>query len=196
VIPVTKIFPILTRFHLAWQIEEWGWRIGDHSYGQPRVLEPQIAQLQIGRFCSIGPDVTIALGNHRTDLVTTYPFTTLAHIWPSAAEGDADHEARGDVVIHHDVWLGANSIVLSGAEIGSGAVVAAHAVVRGKVPPYAVVAGNPARVVRMRFDAATVDRLLAVAWWDWPDAVIGEHLPLMMKTDIGAFLDQAEAITN
>ncbi len=193
-IPTTKVFPALTRLHLAWHIEEWGWRVGEHSYGAPQVLEPELAKLQIGRFCSIGPNVTIVLGNHRTDLVTTYPFKTLSHLWPGARDVDDDHESRGDVVIHHDVWLGANSIVLSGAEIGSGAVIAAQAVVRGKVPPYAVMAGNPARVVRIRFDPAVVERLLKVAWWDWPDATIGEYLPLMMQTDISAFLDRAEAM--
>ncbi len=192
-IPVTKVFPALTRLQFAWQIEEYGWHIGDHSYGRPTVLEQHIAKLQIGRFCSIGPDVTIALGNHRTDLVSTYPFTTLAHLWPGAPAAVEDHETRGDVVIHHDVWLGANSIVLSGAEIGSGAVIAAHAVVRGAVPPYAVMAGNPARVVRMRFDEATVERLLCAAWWDWPEETVNAYLPLLMQTDIGAFLEKAEA---
>jgi virginiamycin A acetyltransferase len=191
----TKVFPLLTRFHLAWQIEEWGWHIGDHSYGQPRIIEPDLAQLRIGRFCSIGPNVTIVLGNHRTDLVSSFPFKTLAHIWPTAADGMADHETRGDVTIHHDVWFGANSLVLSGVEIGSGAVIAAHAVVRDDVPPYAIVAGNPARIVRHRFDEATIERLLKVAWWDWPDATIREHLPLMMQTDIGAFLERAEVVT-
>lgn len=74
------LFDDLTRFHLAREILRWGWSIGAHSYGCPRVLEADLAGLTIGRFCSIGPNVTIALGNHRTDLVTTYPFKAIAGI--------------------------------------------------------------------------------------------------------------------
>lgn len=191
-IPVTKIFPNLTRLHFAWEIEEYGWRIGDHSYGHPEVLDAEYAKLNIGRFCSIGPNVTIVLGNHRTDLVTTYPFKTLGHLWPEAISGADDHESHGDVVLHNDIWIGANAIILSGSEIGSGAVIAANAVVRGNVPAYTIVAGNPARPIRDRFDSATVSRLLRVAWWDWDEARLRDTLPLLMSADIEAFLAKAE----
>ncbi len=192
-IPVTKVFANLTRLHLAWEIEEFGWTIGAHSYGHPNVLDPELAKLQIGRFCAIGPEVTIVLGNHRTDLVTTYPFKTLAHLWPEAAAGEDDHEARGDVVLGHDVWVGAGATILPGATVGSGAVLAAKTVVRGAVPPYAVVAGNPGRVVRFRFDERTIQRLLNVAWWSWSEARLREHLPALMSSDIETFLHRAEA---
>jgi virginiamycin A acetyltransferase len=192
-IPRTKVFPALTRLQFAWQIEEWGWQIGDHSYGRPDVVDAEYARLHIGRFCSIGPDVTIVLGNHRTDLVTTYPFKTLSHLWPTAAEGEDDHVAKGDVVIHDDVWIGAHSLIRSGTEIGSGAVIGGHAVVGGVVPPYAIMAGNPARVVRYRFDTPIIERLLRVAWWNWDEDRLRALLPALMSTDIGAFLDQAEA---
>ena len=187
------VFGDLTRFHLARESARWGWSIGAHSYGHPRVLEPESARLRIGRFCSIGPNVTIALGNHRTDLVTTYPFKALAAFWPEAAAGADDHASRGDVVLGDEVWLGANCTVLSGVTIGSGAVVGAGAVVRRDVPPYAIVTGNPATVLRHRFDDATVARLLRVCWWAWPDARIAAHLPLILSSDIEAFLAQAEA---
>ncbi len=190
---MTNVFHALTRFHLAWQIEQWGWEIGDHTYGLPKLIDSQYARLRIGRFCSIGPNVTMVFGNHRTDLVTTYPFKTLSHLWPTAAEGEDDHETRGDIVIGNDVWIGANCLILSGAEIGSGAVVAGAAVVRGTVPPYAIVAGNPARIVRRRFDPPTIERLLRAAWWDWDDELLRERLPLLMSSDIAAFLDRAES---
>ena len=192
-IPRTKVFPALTRLHFAWQIEEWGWQIGDHSYGRPNVVDAEYARLQIGRFCSIGPNVTIVLGNHRTDLVTTYPFKTLAHLWPTAQAGEDDHTAKGDVVIADDVWIGANSLLRSGTEVGAGAVIGGHAVVGGVVPPYAIMAGNPARVVRYRFDEPTIERLLRVAWWNWDEGRLRSLLPALMSSDVEAFLDQAEA---
>jgi acetyltransferase-like isoleucine patch superfamily enzyme len=192
------LFDDLTRFHLAREIERWGWSIGAHIYGAPRVLEAGLAGLTIGRFCSIGPSVTIALGNHRTDLVTTYPFRAIAGIvgggpWAPALEAGPDHDSRGDVVIGDEVWLGANSTVLSGVTIGTGAVVGAGAVVRRDVPPYAIVTGNPAAILRHRFDEATVARLLRTNWWAWPDARIAAYLPLILGTDIAAFLERAEA---
>lgn len=192
------LFDDLTHFHLAREIERWGWSIGAHTYGAPRVLEAGLAGLTVGRFCSIGPSVTIALGNHRTDLVTTYPFRAIAGIvggglWAEALKAGPDHDTRGDVVIGDEVWLGANCIILSGVTIGSGAVVGAGAVVRRDVPPYAIVTGNPAQVARTRFDAATIERLLRLNWWAWPDARIAAYLPLILGTDIAAFLDRAEA---
>ncbi|ACL58182.1 CatB-related O-acetyltransferase [Methylobacterium nodulans] len=191
------VFPELTRLRLASEIAMWGWDIGEHTYGTPRVLEPDLARLHIGRFCSIGPNVTIALGNHRTDLVTTYPFkaiNTLSTAWPSAANADDDHDTRGDVLIGHDVWLGASSTILSGARIGSGAVVGASSLVRGQVPPYAIVAGNPAKVVRYRFEAPIIERLLRVAWWNWPEEQIAAAISQLLSPDIEAFLAHAELV--
>ncbi|WP_279597475.1 CatB-related O-acetyltransferase [Methylobacterium sp. J-068] len=192
------LFDDLTRLHLAREILRWGWSIGAHTYGCPRILEPDLASLTIGRFCSIGPNVTIALGNHRTDLVTTYPFKAIAGIvgggvWAQALSAEPDHVTRGDVVIGDEVWLGANCTVLSGVTIGTGAVVGAGAVVRRDVPPYAIVTGNPAEVVRTRFDDATIARLLRVNWCAWPDERIAEYLPLILSPDIIGFLDRAEA---
>ncbi|GJE29085.1 CatB-related O-acetyltransferase [Methylobacterium organophilum] len=191
------IFGELTRYHFVREIEQWGWSIGAYSYGRPTVLEPDLARLRIGRFCSIGPGVTIVLGNHRTDGVTTYPFKAIAGltgggVWAEARACADDHASRGDVVIGDEVWLGAHCTVLSGVTIGSGAVIGAGAVVRRDVPPYAVVTGNPAAVVRTRFDEATVARLLALDWWSWPEARIAEHLPLLLGGDVAAFLAAAE----
>ncbi|KQP61803.1 acetyltransferase [Methylobacterium sp. Leaf399] len=192
-IPQTKIFPNLTRLLMAWEIAEFGWEIGEHTYGRPTVLEAGAAALRIGRYCSIASDVVMVLANHRMDLVTTYPFKTLSHLWPSAAAGEDDHASHGDIVIGDDVWIGTGAMILSGSDIGTGAVVAARSVVRGVVPPYAIVAGTPARVMRRRFDDDTVARLLATAWWSWPEDKLGAYLPLMLGTDIHAFLARAEA---
>lgn len=192
-IPRSNVFPSLTRLHFAWQIEEWGWSIGPHTYGRPRVLEPELASLTIGDYCSIGPEVTIVLGNHRTDLVTTYPFQALGHFWPGDRGAEPDHDTRGQVVIENDVWIGAHATILSGVCIGSGAVIGAGALVKTDVAPYAIVAGNPARQVRRRFDDATVERLLAVAWWSWPQDQVRAWLPMILSPDITAFLGRVEA---
>ncbi len=188
-------FSELTRLRLASEIATWGWEIGDHTYGIPRILEPDLARLRIGRFCSIGPNVTIVLGNHRTDLITTYPFraiNALSGAWPTAAGAGDDHDTRGDVSIGHDVWLGANCTILSGTEIGSGAIVGAGSLVRGQVPPYAIVAGNPAKVVRYRFEPGTIVRLLQVAWWDWSEEKISAAMPAILSPDLETFLAMAE----
>lgn len=163
------------------------------------VLEPDLALLRVGAFCSFGPNVTIALGNHRTDLVTTYPFKAIAGIvgrglWEQALSAGPDHVTHGDVVIGDEVWLGANCTILSGVTIGTGAVIGAGAVVRRDVPPYAIVTGNPATVIRHRFDDTTIARLLQTNWWSWPDEQVAEFLPLILDSNIEEFLTRAEAI--
>jgi virginiamycin A acetyltransferase len=89
--------------------------------------------------------------------------------------------SRGDTVIGHDVWLGYSALVLPGVTIGHGAVVAAASVVSRDVPPYAIVAGNPARVVRPRFEEEDIERLLRIAWWNWPIELITEHARTIMS---------------
>ncbi len=93
---------------------------------------------------------------------------------------------RGDTVVGSDVWIGMEAVILPGSRIGDGAIVGARAVVSGAVPPYSVVVGNPARVVRHRFDERTISRLLAVRWWDWPAAKITRHVSLLRGNDVEA----------
>jgi virginiamycin A acetyltransferase len=91
-----------------------------------------------------------------------------------------------DTIIGHDVWIGTGATFLPGARLGSGVIVGAGAVVRGDVPPYAIVAGNPARVLRYRFDAQIVERILAVAWWTWPIDHILAHEAAICGADVVA----------
>jgi virginiamycin A acetyltransferase len=93
--------------------------------------------------------------------------------------------SRGDTVVGNDVWLGYEALVLPGVKIGHGAVIAAASVVASDVPPYTVVAGNPARIVRRRFDDENIDRLLRAAWWDWPAASITTHARTIMAGNPG-----------
>ena len=89
--------------------------------------------------------------------------------------------SRGDTVVGNDVWLGYQALVLPGVTIGHGAIVAAASVVAADVPPYAIVGGNPARVIRRRYEDHDVERLLRAAWWDWPVELVTEHARTIMS---------------
>ena len=187
--------PYATNLVLKDYIQNHGWEIGDHTYGVPYVYETWITKLIIGKFTSMAQNVQIVLGNHRPEFATTYPFFTLSGEWPGAGEIALDHGTRGPVVIGNDVWICASAIIMSGLTIGDGAVLAAGAVVTKDVPPYAIVAGNPARIIRYRFEPEIIERLLRLRWWDWPDEKVTRYLSLMMSDDIVRFLDAAEADT-
>jgi virginiamycin A acetyltransferase len=175
-------------------IAAYGWTIGAHSYGVPEIIDGEYGHLTIGKYCSIAGSVRIILGNHLINTASSYPFGALARFWPSAPDEVKDH-LPGDVVIGNSVWIGLGATILPGARIGDGVIVGAGAVVRGTVPPYAVVAGNPGRVVRQRFDERTTERLLATQWWDWPDHVVDRYVPLLLDENVSAFLDAAEHVT-
>ena len=169
-----------------------GYDIGLGSYGMPKVHDWQEGStLRIGNYCSIADNVQIFLGGqHRTDWVSTYPFPAYL---PEASHIGGYGGTRGDVVIGSDVWLCANCVILSGVTIGHGAVVANGAVVSRDVEPYAIVAGNPAEIVRWRFDENTRDALLETAWWNWPEEEIRAVVSLLCSEDISAFLAYARS---
>jgi acetyltransferase-like isoleucine patch superfamily enzyme len=172
-----------TRLHLARLARRYGFEIGPYSYGRPKVRFPESgARLTIGPYCSIADKVEILLGgNHRTDWVTTYPFAAMRGLWPGIEAPEDYHASRGDVVIGADVWLGSGCMILSGVRIGPGAVVAARAVVTKDVPPYAIVGGNPARVIRHRFPPEIVAGLMATAWWEAPPERVRALVPLLQS---------------
>lgn len=134
------------------------------------------ADLIVGKYCSFGNKITVFLGgNHRTDWATTYPFDS----------GNPGHPAtKGDVIIKNDVWIGHGATILSGVTIGNGACIGAMSVVTKSIPAYAVAAGNPAQVRRMRFAPADIERLEKLAWWDWPKEKIKEAVPYLQGNDI------------
>lgn len=164
--------------------------VGMHTYGVPIVHDwGSGTTLRIGAYCSIAENVQIFLGgNHRTDWVTSYPFPAF---FPEARHIKNHTISRGDVVIGNDVWLCTNCIILSGITIGDGAVVASGAVVTRDVEPYAIVAGNPARVVRYRFDEATRKALLESAWWEWPEEELKLVMDKLCSDRVEDFLDYA-----
>ena len=167
------------------------YQIGDWTYGRPNIPWGHLSKeetVRIGRFSSIAPGVAILVGGeHHIDWVSTYPFMILFERakslpWPA--------RTKGDVVIGHDVWIGMNALLLPGVTIGNGSVIAAGSVVTRDVAPYSIVAGVPARHVRFRFDPATIETLQKIAWWDWPLPKIEEALPLLMSSDIKAFIER------
>jgi len=142
--------------------------------------------LIIGRYCSIAAETTFIMngGNHMTSWVTTYPFPVFGQGWEKMEPPNWPH--RGDTRVGNDVWIGYRATIMPGVTIGDGAVVATAAVVTRDVPAYAIVGGNPAGVIRPRFDAETVERLQAIAWWDWDAEKVTRNVGLICSGDVGA----------
>lgn len=164
--------------------------IGKYTYGSPDVFSfADNTRLVIGKYCSISDRVVILLGgNHRLDWTTTYPFPAFPGQWPGAALIQGHPASKGDIVIGNDVWIGFGVIILSGVTIGDGAVLGAGSVVSRDVAPYAVVAGNPAVVIRERFSDQVIARLLKLRWWDWSEEKVRANVHLLCSDDMEALL--------
>jgi serine acetyltransferase len=114
-------------------------------------------------------------------------------LWEDAKNITGHPKTKGDVLIGNDVWIATESIIMSGVNIGDGAVIGARAVVTKNVPPYTIVAGNPAVVVKQRFDDNTINQLLEIKWWNWDESRIKKALPLLLNNDIEKFLRFVES---
>jgi len=162
-----------------------------HSFDDcARYLLPDagVDRLVIGSFCSIGSGAAfIMAGNqgHRNDWISTFPFYWMSEVeaFNGAANG---FEPAGDTVIGNDVWIGSEAILMPGVTIGDGAVIGTRALVTRDVAPYAIVGGNPARVIRKRFEEPRIDLLLQMRWWDWPEAHLRAAMQLLTSGDIEA----------
>jgi chloramphenicol O-acetyltransferase type B len=155
--------------NLRWLVRTGRVRLGEGTYGTPAIhffSNQEQETVTIGKYCSIAHGVTILCGgDHPTDRVTTFPiFEQVLGQPQSPSWAKADQS----VVVGNDVWIGTNATICGGVTIGHGAVVAAGAVVARDVPPYAIVGGVPAKLIRTRFEAPTIEYLLRLAWWDWP----------------------------
>ena len=172
-----------------YEIGEW-----THGHYGLQVLSAEGGTLRIGKFCSIARGVTIILGGeHRTDWVSTYAFPALVR----GAETYQGHSrSKGDVIIGNDVWIGINSIIMSGVTLADGMVVGAGSVVRRSFPPYSVVAGNPASLAGYRFPKEIIDELIRIRWWDWPMEKIREAFPLLLSSEVEQFLKKYRAKTS
>jgi virginiamycin A acetyltransferase len=114
---------------------------------------------------------------------TTYPFAVFPGEWEGVGKVTEAWDHKGDIVIGNDVWIGYEAVVLAGVHVGDGAVVASRSVVTADVPPYAVVGGMPARLIRMRFDEETVELLQRIRWWDWDGAKVRDNLKVLYGAD-------------
>lgn len=143
-------------------------------------------RLVIGKYCSIAAEVRFIMngGNHPTTWLTTYPFPIFGEGWETAMPGS--WPVRGDTVVGNDVWIGYGATIMPGVRIGDGAIIATAAVVTKDVPDYAIVGGNPASILRYRFDDAIIDRLLALRWWDWPPATVTKYVGALCSGDVSA----------
>ena len=162
---------------------------GKNTYGEPIFKKYGVdGKFFIGSFCSMADNIHIFLGgNHRSDWVTTYPFSYFIEEF-NYIKGHPS--TNGDVIIGNDVWIGSNVTIMSGIQIGDGAVIGAKSVVTKDVEPYAIVAGNPARFKKYRFSKEQIEKLLEIKWWDWDDNKIKENIPLMLSTNIDKFINK------
>lgn len=144
--------------------------IGRYTYGVEStniITYGEGANLIVGHFCSIAADCTIFLGgNHRIDWITTFPFGHIAKEHFGSEKIDGHPATNGDVVIGHDVWIGRGSTIMSGVKIGNGAVIAANSHVVTNVDDFQIYGGNPAKLIKTRFDNITADKLKKFEWWN------------------------------
>jgi hypothetical protein len=166
--------------------------LGTGTYGVPPILTFMLDNtcLRVGNYSSLGSLIMLG-GKHPTDRVTTYPH----RIW-MGMEGAGDDGfpiPSADTIVGSDVWLCYEAVILSGVTIGDGAIVAAGAVVTKDVPPYAIVGGNPARLIRYRYPEEQRQALLDIRWWDWPEDEVRAAVPLLAGEDIDAFIAYARS---
>lgn len=143
--------------------------------------------LTIGPFCALASDVRIVMNgaNHAMSGFSTFPFNIFGHGWEQGFDPTTwAQENRGDTTIGADVWIGSEAWIMPAPMVTPGMIVAAKSVVTRDVAPYAIVAGNPAREVKRRFDDATIARLLEIAWWDWPVDRISRNLDAIRGADL------------
>jgi len=167
--------------------------VGDFTYIADSDFESHVTHLYewncdrliIGKFCQIAAGVEFVMNgaNHQMNAVTTFPFYTLQG-WNMKAPALSDLPLKGDTVIGNDVWIGQNATIMPGVHIGDGVIIGANSTVASDVQPYTIVAGNPARPIRRRFDDEMIDLLERFVWWDKPIDEINALIPLITSGDL------------
>lgn len=174
--------------------------VGDYTYFDNRGSDPLYfeennvlynydftkVKLIIGKFCAIAAETKfIMTGDHKLDAISTYPFPIFQQGWEEAFSHD-EFPVKGDINVGNDVWFGYRCLIKGGVKIGDGAIIAANSTVVKDVPAYSIVAGNPAKVVKMRFENSIIERLLKISWWDWDIEKISKNLKIICNLNIDA----------
>ena len=176
--------------------------VGDFTYIADSEFESHVTnfypwsrdKLIIGKFCQIATGVEFIMNdaNHQMSAVSTFPFYTLDG-WDTEAPSAADMPFKGNTVIGNDVWIGQNAVILPGVNIGDGAIIGANSVVGSNISPYTIVAGNPAKVIRKRFDEELIDLMLRFKWWDKRITEINELIPILTCSDLEKVREELKA---
>lgn len=163
--------------------------MGRYTYGTPIVRTGGIAELKIGKFYCIGPDVSIHMvSDHHVDWATTYDLMALMD-WPDHSYKSEELVYKGNVTIGNDVWIGERTIILPGISIGDGSVIGAGSIVTKSFESYSVIAGNPCSLIRKRFSDEYIFFLNEMRWWDWIDEDIYKAMDYLQNGDINKLYD-------
>jgi acetyltransferase-like isoleucine patch superfamily enzyme len=156
---------------------------GDKTYGQPEIIcYDGKSSLSIGKYTSIASNVAILLGaNHKRGLITTFPRSLI-----NKSVTQEETNEPGNVSIGSDVWIGYGATIIGPAVIGDGAIIGASALVLGDVPPYAVVGGVPAKILKYRFDDVTIQKLSTLKWWEKSESEIKDLEAFIYSNDVEA----------
>ncbi|WP_373165724.1 CatB-related O-acetyltransferase [Agathobaculum sp. Marseille-P7918] len=167
--------------------------VGDFTYIADLEFESHVSHLYewnddkliIGKFCQIAAGVEFVMNgaNHQMNAVSTFPFYTLEG-WDMAPPAPSDLPLKGDTIIGNDVWIGQNAVILPGVHIGNGAIIGANSVVGSPVEDYTIVVGNPAKVLRKRFDDEMIELLLQFKWWEKNIDEINHLIPILTCSDL------------
>jgi len=181
-------------------------QVGDYTYFDGRdapetfeknnVVFAEACKLTIGKFCQIafGTKFLLSDANHQMSGFSTFPFFIFGNCnenCPEWKEYDLDLPNKGDTHVGNDVWFGHESMVVSPITIGDGAIIAARSVVTKDVPPYTIVGGNPAKVIRQRFPDDVIVKLLEIRWWDWDYDTITKNIPAIVGADVSKLYEIA-----
>ncbi|MHB1454297.1 MAG: Vat family streptogramin A O-acetyltransferase [Saccharofermentanales bacterium] len=149
-------------------------------------------KLIIGKFCAIAHGIEFVMNgaNHRMNSATTYPFSLMGGGWEKSTPSLGDLPFKGDTVVGNDVWIGQNVTVLPGIHIGDGAIVAANTIVTKDIPAYHIAGGNPARIIKKRFEDDLISHLLDLKWWDWPVRRIFDNLDILCSGDLSKIMSK------
>lgn len=169
--------------------------VGEYTYGQQNIKKIFINEfpnvnLIIGKFCSIASNVSIYYGHgyHDSKNISTYPFGYV-HNNIFLSDKLNNGKTNGDIIIGNDVWIGDNVTIMSGCKIGDGSVLATNSHVVNNVPPYSIYGGNPAKLIKYRFDEDSIEKLILIKWWNWDVEKIKQNIHLLNNGNINKFIE-------